>query len=444
MPKHISDEETRRKKQIYRLENLLSKQEGNAVLQDSLFMAKRSHERYVDSLKVDYPKYFARKINVDQVALEDVQNELNNRDVLVSFIWNDFDSERELALGLIATQDSSVSFEIENPKELKEQLKLYRSLLSKPLETTSDQKTFQEVSYELYKSFFPSQEIRSLIQGKNLTIIPDGDLQNVPFESFITKENTNEYLIYSTDINYAYSYSFLKHNEKVNRKTTESFVGYSPVEFTSLSLATLGNTKNELNEINSEFDGVIKLQDTATKEDFLQNTSESKIIHLATHADAGTNPWIAFADEKLELHELYTYKNNADLVTLSACNTSLGEMAKGEGVLSLARGFFHSGSKSVVSSLWKVNDESTADIMTDFYKNVKEGQTKSEAINNAKRTYLSNHSLSEQSPYYWSSFILMGDARTLDIPSYTYWYFIGIGLILLLIFIFRKKIKIFG
>ena len=116
-------------------------------------------------------------------------------------------------------------------------------------------------------------------------IIPDGDLQNIPFESFITQENTNEYLIYNGDVNYSYSYSFLKHNEKVARKTTQSFVGYSPVEFNSLSLSKLDNTRKELNEINSEFDGVIKLQDTATKQDFLQNTSQSKImISIVRHA----------------------------------------------------------------------------------------------------------------------------------------------------------------
>jgi len=444
LPKHISDEETRRKKQIYRLEDLLSKQENNALLQDSLFMAKRSHERYVDSLKVDYPKYFARKINVEQITLSEVQSELKRNDALVSFIWSDFDRYQELMIGLVSTKDSSLTFKIEKTKELKEKLEIYKNLISKPFETKSDQQRFQNIAYELYNILFPTEEIRDLLRGKNLMIIPDGDLQNIPFEALITKENTNEYLIYDSNINYAYSYSFLKHNEKVDRKTKSSFIGYSPVEFSSLSLSNLGHTKKELKEINSELDGVIKLRDTATKEDFLQNTSESKIIHLATHADAGANPWIAFADDKLELHELYTYKNNADLVTLSACNTSLGNIAKGEGVLSLARGFFYSGSKSVVSSLWNVNDQSTSDVMTNFYKNLKKGQTKSEAINNAKRKYLSTHSLSEQSPYYWSSFILIGDAGAIEISSNLYFYYIGIAVIFLSILFFRKKIKIFG
>ena len=92
--------------------------------------------------------------------------------------------------------------------------------------------------------------------------------------------------------------------------------------------------------------------------------------------------------DDLKLHELYTYKNNADLVVLSACNTSLGEVAVGEGVLSLARGFFYSGANSVISSLWNVNDVATTSLMNNFYTNLKDNQTKAEALTNAKRKYL--------------------------------------------------------
>ena len=160
-----------------------------------------------------------------------------------------------------------------------------------------------------------------------------------------------------------------------------------------------------------------EVKNEATKNHFLSESSTSKIIHLATHADVSNNPWIAFSDKKLELHELYTYKNNADLVVLSACNTSLGEVAVGEGVLSLARGFFYSGANAVVSSLWEVNDESTSVIMTDFYKNLKEGESKSIALNNAKKAYLNTHSLSEKSPYYWSSFVLIGNTNSISLSS---------------------------
>lgn len=441
LPKNISEEEIWLQKEIYRLENLSFKQDDNLVLKDSLFDAKLAHEKYVDSLRIEYPKYFARKINVEQIPLQEMQKGLSTEDAVVSFIWNDFDTERELIIGLIATHNHQTIFEVINAKKVREVLREYRRLISQPFETQSNRESYQKVAFELYKMIFANQQVRDIIKGKNLMIIPDGDLQNIPFEPLLTKDYSNEYLLFNGDINYSYSYSFLEHNEKVNRNATKPFIGYSPVQFSSLSLPDLTKTKSELLAIQSEMGGEVKLQDAATKQGFLETSSDSRIIHLATHADARGNPWIAFADEKLELHELYTYKNNADLVTLSACNTSLGDVAKGEGVLSLARGFFYSGSKSVLSSLWEVNDGSTATIMNGFYKNLNEGQTKSEAINNAKRDYLSNHSLSEQSPYYWSSFVLIGDAGSIDTSSNFYLYLNGVGVLFLVIVILniRKK-----
>ena len=444
LPRQISQQETSYQQRIYDLKNKLAIDEGDSMLQDSLFYAKLTHENYLDSLKKVFPKYFARKINLDQVSLSEVQQILGDDEAILSYIWNDFDMEQELIIGLLATKAQTKTFKIKNSKELRLKLRHYRELISQPFETREEQTNFQTVAYQIFADLIPN-EVQSPIQEKNLIIIPDGDLQNIPFESLITNPQTTDYLILNGDINYSYSYSFLKNNDKVNRTTKENFIGYSPSTFESLSLANLVNSQEEVSKINAELKGKIRLENTATKEDFLQNSKHSKIIHLATHADVGGNPWIAFADEKLELYELYTYKNNADLVTLSACNTSLGELAKGEGVLSLARGFFYSGSKSVVSSLWEVNDKSTAEIMTSFYTNIKKGQTKSEAINNAKRTYLLNHSLSEKSPYYWSSFILIGDAGEIDLTSDSTKYVIAIIVVLVILILFlvpRTKSKL--
>ncbi|MFY0630217.1 MAG: CHAT domain-containing protein [Flavobacteriaceae bacterium] len=439
LPKNVSDQETNFKKQIYKLENQLSKNESNAILQDSLFNTKRRHEDYVDSLKTVYPKYFDRKVDVEQVSLTQVQKELKEDEAVVSYIWNKFDEEKEILLGLVTTKSISKTFEVSNVDSLRTKIRSFQRLISKPFSTKEEQNAYQTLAFELYQELFPTEEIRSLLKGKDLTVIPDGDLQNIPFEALITKENSNQYLILDSNVSYAYSYSFLKHNEQVKRKTNQSFIGYSPVEFQDKELSSLNNSEKEVKTINKELSGVVKLYQEATKQNFLEESSKSQIIHLATHADAGENPWISFSGDKLALHELYTYKNNADLVTLSACNTSLGEVAKGEGVLSLARGFFYSGSKSVVSSLWEVNDSSTSEIMIEFYKNIKEGESKSEALNNAKRTYIKTHSLSEQSPYYWSSFVLIGDAGTIDFSNNNYLYLLIVIVLITGIFFFTKK-----
>lgn len=186
------------------------------------------------------------------------------------------------------------------------------------------------------------------------------------------------------------------------------------MNFSHSKLPDLINAGKELEAIDEILDGTIRLKEEASKEHFLRYSKPYTIIHLATHAFADEKPSIVFSNGSLALSELYSYKCNADLVTLSACKTSLGTVAKGEGVLSLTRGFFYAGAKSVVSSLWNVHDRSTASIMANFYANLKASQNKSEALSNAKRAYLKSYSLSEQSPYYWSSFILTGDPKVIS------------------------------
>jgi len=439
LPREVISKQETFKKQIYKIEDALQKKNSNQALQDSLFDVKRDYKVHLDSLKNVYPNYFGRAIEITQITMQEVQKDLEANSAVISYLWNEFD-ENNYLIGLLITKDSSKTFEVSNVRELKDKISKYRRLISRPFSTKKEKSSYQELAYELYQELFPSQEIRDLITSKNLMVIPDGNLQNIPFESFITKEDSNDFLILNQDINYLYSYSFLQQNQKVKRTTNQEFIGYSPVDFDTQHLSKLYNAKIELETINEELNGTVKLGVEATKKDFLSNSTQSKIVHLATHADSGDHPWIAFTDGKIELHELYTYKNNADLVTLSACNTSLGESVAGEGILSLARGFFYSGSKSVISSLWEVNDKATRNIMINFYKNIKKGQTKSEAINNAKRVYIVNHKLSELSPYYWSSFILIGDAGTIEFSSSytTYITFLSIG-ILLLLFIVRKK-----
>jgi len=114
-------------------------------------------------------------------------------------------------------------------------------------------------------------------------------------------------------------------------------------------------------------------------------------------------------DRKLYVRDLYNLKLNADMVVLSACETGLGELQQGEGILSLARGFAYAGAKSIISSLWSVNDKSTADIMTSFYSHLKEGKTKDDALRRAKLDYLSQNPNAQ--PFYWAAFTAVGDMK---------------------------------
>ena len=116
--------------------------------------------------------------------------------------------------------------------------------------------------------------------------------------------------------------------------------------------------------------------------------------------------------------------------------------------MSLTRGFLYAGSNAVLSSLWNVNDKSTAWLMNEFYQGVSDGMDTDAALQAAKVNYLANHSLSECAPYYWGSFVLVGNTNALEVPSprnpWWQWLLLSGGLLWLLVHFFRKKVKKVG
>jgi CHAT domain-containing protein len=113
-------------------------------------------------------------------------------------------------------------------------------------------------------------------------------------------------------------------------------------------------------------------------------------------------------DGILQMTEIMRLKLNSDLVTLSACRTGLGKVVGGEGVLGLTRAFLYAGSRSVVASLWNVNDTATAELMKSFYAHLKKGESKDEALRQAKLTLLKGKQANWRHPYYWAPFVLVG------------------------------------
>jgi CHAT domain-containing protein len=104
--------------------------------------------------------------------------------------------------------------------------------------------------------------------------------------------------------------------------------------------------------------------------------------------------------------EIYNLTLDADLVVLSACESGLGKVVRGEGILGLTRGFLYAGARNVVVSLWQVADKSTADLMVEFYRNVLNGESFSAALRNAKLALIKAGKYAY--PLEWSPFVLVG------------------------------------
>ncbi|MBW1298860.1 CHAT domain-containing protein, partial [Aquimarina litoralis] len=445
IPDNLLDKENSLKADIIALQNQLASasQHKKDSISSHIFDEKQRLDSFVDSLSTLYPNHFTSSTLPSITKLNDLT--LSNDEVILEYVMEKHVSGADFeAYGLYISNTETKIFKINNLKQFEKNIYSLRERLNRPFKTTKEIQDYNKLSNSLHNSLFP-KEIQSLVKDKKITILADYILNYIPFEALVTDIPKNSYLIEDAEIRYGYSFSFMKENAKVQRKTSEDFLGVAPVHFNN-EQTTLSKSLEEITTANSYYSGDILSEKEATKESFIKNSEKYKIIHLATHANASDslNPWIAFRNEKLYYKELNTLKNNADLVMLSACNTSLGEVRSGEGIMSLARGFFQSGAKSVIPSLWSTNDKATATITSDFYRNLSEGQTKSEALRTAKLNYLHNNTDAEASPHYWASLVLIGDTGTLLPQSSNLWMlWVGLGIvtILVLYFLYKRKFK---
>ncbi|MHA7056115.1 CHAT domain-containing protein [Aquimarina sp. M1] len=445
LPLEIAKREFALKQAIYLSENELNNSEKTTKdsiisVKDKVYHNKNLYEKFVDSITKIYPEYAANKKKIIVLPYKTFSKKhISDKEVVLQYIL-----DKNQGYGLLTTSNKSIFFEIKDVPKLQQNIRLLRKQYSDWFRTQEQLTAYQKNANLIFKKLIP-QQVYTQLKEKKVTIITDYTLQQVSFDVLITSEQSDKYLIQDTEIRYAYSMSYLDRKDQIKTTPKHSFIGFAPVTFATNELGDLTLSKKEVLSISDLFNGKTLIEEKATKANFLNTIAEYKIIHLSTHADIrdAIDPWIAFRDEKLTLQEIYATKNQSDMVVLSACKTSLGELEKGEGVMSLARGFFHSGTKSVISSLWSTNDKSNQELMIDFYKGINQGLTKSTALRNAKLHYINTHDGSELSPFYWGSLILIGDNAPVE-PSqnFSIWYWLLIFFtitIVSLLYSFRKK-----
>jgi CHAT domain-containing protein/Tfp pilus assembly protein PilF len=173
----------------------------------------------------------------------------------------------------------------------------------------------------------------------------------------------------------------------------------------------------------------------------------SRIVHFATHGFINSeHPELSGIvlsmvnrdggreDGFLDLQDIYSLNLSADLVVLSACETGLGKDVKGEGLVGLTRGFMYAGSKSVVASLWKVDDRATAELMGHFYEAMlREGLPPAAALRSAKEAVRQQKRW--RAPYFWAAFVLQGEYKDGIKMRRADWTASGVAVVLSLILI---------
>jgi CHAT domain-containing protein len=315
----------------------------------------------------------------------------------------------------------------------------------------ANREKFINLSNELYQLLI--QPIAKELENKSkLIIIPEKELFHLPFEVLLASNETKpfhelDFLIKGFDISYQYSttiYQQLKSKPTIKDK---SLLAFAPVFEDGQTISTasrsmdfivdslyrsiendkfigLPNTKKEVETIakNIRKNGgqtTILLNKKATKSNFQTKLNQPyQFVHIATHGLVNyQNPKLsalacfesgtATANDLLFANEIQMQDIQADLVILSSCESGIGQLIEGEGLIALNRSFIYAGANNVLFSLWKVNDEYTSELMIDFYKSYFETQSYSAALRQAKLKMLENPTTAN--PRYWAAFVLIGE-----------------------------------
>ncbi len=396
---------------------------------------QEAQAQFVKSLEEKNPAYYAMKYDTNVATLTNAQQYLKTNfkgkpATLVEYFVGD---SATYALVISANKVALKKLNF-NPKLASQ----FLELSSKSIQTKTELNTFLSSSKGLY-----DQIIKPLSIAKgHLIISQDGVF--LPFEALSIAEKNAQYLINDYAISYTYSAQILlKNKSETTFAPNRNFIGFAPVNFQKL--ASLMGSKKSISNINSHYIlGKNLIEKEANKNAFLAQASKYQIVQLYTHAVADSNdtePSIYFADSSLKVSELSAENHfKTNLLVLSACKTGVGKLAKGEGVLSLARGFSMVGIPSTITSLWSVEDIDTYTVTELFYKYLNKGFAKDEALQKAKIEFMQNQQ--NAMPNQWAGLVLVGESSQLN-PSKYLQYFIGIfALIIVAIIIYRKRMTL--
>ena len=269
---------------------------------------------------------------------------------------------------------------------------------------------WQGNSHALYQRLW--KPLEKLVGGKNIIVVPHGVLHYLPFAAL--QDDTGEFLIDRYGLRFLPSASVLKYLRPVMQKLEAPMLVLGNPDLGDPRL-DLAFAEGEARLVGGMIPGSrVLLRKEASETNFKKAGGVFTRIHFATHgkfqADDPLSSGLYLAkdaenDGVLTVGELYSMTLNADLVTLSACETGLGKIANGDDVVGLTRGFLYAGSRSIVASLWSVDDQATAALMQAFYKNLST-MNKREALRQSQIKARESF----PHPFYWAAFQLTGRA----------------------------------
>lgn len=398
--------------------------------------ATQQRDSLVNIFEKQYPEYYLLKYNNGVIKPADIPEIAGRNTNYLNYVVSDtllyiFLSNRKHIQLITVPVDSGF---FNNIRE-------FRYLLTRSQNNArTNFVRYTTIGYSLYKDIIEPVK-KYLISGK-LLISTDNTLSYIPFEAIPDQQVSDEDLLYNKipylmddfSISYTYSATYLAESLKRNISLTNSLIAFAPVYTGSINVDSLMGSRQagismlqdlpfaraEAEFVTDLMGGKLFINNGARESVFKSEAGKYDIVHLAMHTilddQYPMHSKMLFYQGKdsiddgcLNTYEVYGIPLKAKMVILSSCNTGIGILHSGEGILSLARGFIYSGSQSVIMSMWEIEDRSGTEIVENFYRYLKKGHTKSNALRKARIDYLKDADMLRSHPYFWSSLVIYGN-----------------------------------
>lgn len=428
---------------------------GKEELRDidrQIFVAENEHDLFLEQLEKNYPAFFQVKYSNQTVDISEIQSELmadGEMMILYTLIEEDdlcLCSEGG-SLNVLTISPSEVSFvQLPIDASFSDSIQSYLLFLNEPQIIPDSGSQAGHYLYDILLAR-PLKTIHK--SAKKLVIVPDGILNYLPFEALPMPDASEDsaLLIHHVGTSYAYSATLLQEQQALTAFDAKQFWGgfaadyqdFEPLKPQFEIESHVGDparsgefvlpfAQKEVEAIAALTGGKGFYGKKASEKAFKRHAPDYRMLHLSLHtflndqnplqSDLVFTPVTDDDDGYLTTAELYNLKLNAELAVLSACNTGIGQIRRGEGVMSLSRAMAYAGVPATVMSLWKVPDRTTSQIMTSFYAHLKTGRSTDEALRLAKLEYLGSVlEPDERQAYYWAGFIASGKMAVIHFPE---------------------------
>jgi CHAT domain-containing protein len=383
-------------------------EDPTAILQQSdpqreLDLAREAYTAFLARVRAQSREQ-ASLMTVEPLTLSEVQALLGPEAVLLEYFVG---GGRTLLWAITRDSLRAVRLRI-GENDLTRRVSEFRDLISSRGRADELQQAGIELFGTLLAPAFPSGLPRELI------IVPHRVLHYLPIHALMP--TPGRYLLQDSLVSYLSSASLLQFTRKKQAAGGSSALAVGNPDLGDPTM-NLRYAEREVREVERQFpQATVLVRTDATKDQTRRHLNAQPLIHLATHADLDEEDPMGSAlllraergdTGRLEVQEIFGLSLSANLVILSACDTSLGKLTQGDEIVGLTRAFMYAGTPSVISTLWRVDDRASYELMQAFYESLREGQAKGEALRQAQLAILQRY----PHPYYWAAYQLTGEPR---------------------------------